>query len=857
MFARFTALHHSIQTRLLIAVTLLALATMLIGLTSLYWLNRSNTILSDLHSVTLEQVNRSHELTRQSSVFATSVPFFLNLRSSYLIKSEGNKLLDLIDSSIDVWQQDVKANSIQNTQTIEIENTLQKLRISMVELVAVVENLTAVEDQTRRYTTELSSLSKTIQTQKSRLNSFEELSAAAHAEVISSLLFAASHANSFLSLGEYRRQYLKKTENQYWKDPNSTFHDAFKSMHQLAVGNGGLFVSRYAVLQQNIATRRALNSVSGTVNSLSEQVLDVIQRSEHDIANRRETTTASLTRAIVLIAIVSLASILLAIFSAVYIAGYVIRNLNTVTTAMTALAEGNLSSPLPAIDQSSNEIGRLQAALSVFQKNAFSLNRTISLLEQKTAQFESTFNNINDGVAITNPSGLVLAKNPRLNDLLRLFGHEYEVSVGSSLYSKVSNVFAMTGHSMTTLKHTGYSDLQNSLGQMVEVRLSPLPDGGHVWLFSDTTERRRVEEKLRHFQRLESLGQLTGEVAHDVNNVLSAIQTTIPRVISRREDADLHHAAVNRISDAVDLGSSLTQRLLAFARRQQLKPKTVELNELVAGVGDLISLSLGEAIEFVVTECTQSIHVTIDPLQLESALLNLCLNSAKAIDGQGKVTITVSLLQNTLASIEVRDTGSGMTEEVARRAIEPFFTTQSGGNGSGLGLSIVYGFIKQSGGDLHIDSAPGDGTRITLTIPINDSAFSPVSPISSNSYGGYKILIVEDNLELLDQAISSLSILGALIMKATEAETAMRLIESEDDCALLFTDVQLGSTATGWEVARHFLEHHPNGNIIITSGRFHRNDPPPSDLQNKIRLLQKPYTEEELIELVQTNLELT
>lgn len=844
----FGLYNSSIKTRLLIAVSLLALATLTIGLASLYWLTRSNQILSDLHDTTLEQVNRSHELTRQSSVFATSVPFFLNLRSPYLIKSEGAKLLSMIDSATSSWQSEAET-SLADNQSADIITTLGQLRSSMVDLMSVVEALAEQEDKTRRYTAELSAVSERIQAkQQEGIAATNNDDFDNQAEVIASLLFAASHANSFLSLGEYRRSYLDKTNPH--KKTGSGYREELATIHTLAVGTNGLFNTRYKVLQHNIATRRALSSISTNVNTLSELLLGLIQRSENDIAHRKKATSDSLKSAIILVAVFGLGAILLAILSALYISGYVVRNLNTVTNAMTMLAGGNLEFELPFKDQRNDEIGKLRSAFNVFQENAINLSRLNKQLEQKSAQFESTFNNINDGIAITGANGNVLAKNPRLNQLLSLFGKESEISTGCNLENKVHKIAQLAGEPALPFAGSTYTDLSNNLGQNIEVRTSILPDGGQVWLFSDTTERRRVEEKLRHFQRLESLGQLTGEVAHDVNNVLSAIQTTIPRVLSSREDHILHKAAVDRIDDAVELGSSLTQRLLAFAKKQQLDPQTIELNELLSGVADLISLSMGDRVKLIIRESKERIFVTIDPLQLESALLNLSLNSARAIDGEGTLSITVSQHSDDMAELKVVDTGCGMPEEVSRRAVEPFFSTQRGSSGSGLGLSIVYGFIKQSGGDLQIASTPGKGTTVQLLIPISHSTASADIPKRSVP-DKVPVIVVEDDPQTLQHAVSLLRQMGLDTVEASSADSAISYIgDDHTNFSVLFTDLCLGVGKTGWDLARAALLKNSDAQVIVTSGSFNESDVPPADLSNTVSLLNKPYTIDDLARLL-------
>lgn len=225
-----------------------------------------------------------------------------------------------------------------------------------------------------------------------------------------------------------------------------------------------------------------------------------------------------------------------------------------------------------------------------------------------------------------------------------------------------------------------------------------------------------MEETLKRFQRLESLGQLTGEVAHDFNNILCAITANLPSLErTAKQDASSAQALLNT-REALEIGGALTQRLLAFARKQILRPEIVELNQLVRSASELIAISLGNDIKLDVALSPQPLHAQIDPGQLESALLNLCLNGAQAIKRTGTVSIQVYSEMPDYVCVQVKDDGSGMEPEVLERALEPFFSTKRETRGSGLGLSIVYGFIKQSAGDLQIASIPGVGTTVTMKL---------------------------------------------------------------------------------------------------------------------------------------------
>ena len=856
MWGRVIRSQASIKTRLLIAVGLLALAALVIGATSWHWLSRSNEILKELHGTTIQQVNRSHELTKQSSIFTASAPFLLNLKSPYLVESEGSKLLDSIDSAIASWQNESPILAGGIAQQESILKQLLKMRQQILSLMSEVRQISEYEDRSRIFTQQLAAIEKELQLKLDQAPISEQRDAVRQAQHASHLLITATHETSFLSLGEYRRRFLSNY-SQYQSRKKSEFIDSlFSDMRSIALGDEAMFGTRNKILQHNVSARRALNDISGSANTLNVLLLDLIKQSETEIAHQREKTSQNIENALFIVAIFGMGSVVMALLCGFYISGYVVKNLNSITTAMTALASGELDYEEPNNTYRMDELGNLREAFKVFRSNALKLSRLNEQLAHKSALFESTFNNINDGIAITSPKGRVLACNPKLNQLLGYFNIASEVSIGSQLERLLSDIVMPAQIKGVNHLIDDHRELRNQLGQIVEIRTSQLPDGGCVWLFSDTTQRRRVEERLSHFQRLESLGQLTGEVAHDFNNVLSAIKTALQLVESNRTDPEGHTSATNRIEDAVDLGGSLTHRLLAFAKKQRLEPKTVELNELVSGVSELIALSLGDRIDLLVKPAVKPVHVFIDPLQLESALLNLCMNSANAIDGNGVIEIVITRENYNSASITVVDQGCGMSNEVLHRAIEPFYSTRRGGNGSGLGLSIVYGFLKQSGGDLQIVTELGVGTSVTVSL----NTVNPLEVIRTNADVRVEplngtILVVEDDAATLQYAGNTLREIGQHPIEVKDYQSAKTYLERGLSFTTLFTDLHLGGEKTGWDLARHCIECNAASNIIVTSGKSNELDSPPEDLIDNVVLLAKPYKPKDLKKIIyNTNL---
>ncbi|MGN6682567.1 MAG: ATP-binding protein [Devosia sp.] len=378
-------------------------------------------------------------------------------------------------------------------------------------------------------------------------------------------------------------------------------------------------------------------------------------------------------------------------------------------------------------------------------------------------------------------------------------------------------------------------------------------------------ERRAVaEDALRQAQKMEAVGQLTGGVAHDFNNLLTVIMGGLD-TIKRSKPTD--HARIARAADMALQGAqraaSLTGRLLAFSRRQPLEPKPVELNALVREMTELLHRTLGEQIELEGVLAPRLWMVEADQNQLESAILNLAVNSRDAMPEGGKLTIeTVNtaldesyaatdaeVIPGQYVMISISDTGTGIPKEVLPRVFEPFFTTKETGRGTGLGLSMVYGFVKQSGGHVTVYSEQGHGTTVKLYFPryVGDATAmtgTPELPIPTSSEGEI-ILVVEDNDDVRAYSTTILSELGYAVLEARDAETALSLLRTGQRVDLLFTDVVLPGK-TGKVLADAAAELRPGLKVLFTTGYSRNAIVHQGRLDAGVNLITKPFTFEQL-----------
>ena len=367
----------------------------------------------------------------------------------------------------------------------------------------------------------------------------------------------------------------------------------------------------------------------------------------------------------------------------------------------------------------------------------------------------------------------------------------------------------------------------------------------------DVTVQRQTEDQLFQAQKMEAVGQLTGGLAHDFNNLLAVIIGNLDIMAelppSAPEHAELSAAAL----EAALSGAELTRRLLAFARRQPLKPEEVDANELVSGITKLLARTLGEDIKITLDLDPATKPVFVDRVQLETAITNLANNARDAMPTGGQLIVATGnghldmdyiekhpeVESGEYVTIEISDTGQGMTPEIVERIFEPFYTTKGVGKGTGLGLSMVFGFLKQSAGHVSVYSEPGLGTTFRLYLQPSQSSSQTndveEAPSLQPDYQNEEtVLVVEDNSSLRTVVVRQLEAIGLRVLEAENAQTALDVLKNEPKVDLVFTDVVLPGNIDGYGLARTIKENFPNLKIIMTSGfpgmRFNRPSLPPA-----------------------------
>ncbi|MCW8084203.1 GAF domain-containing hybrid sensor histidine kinase/response regulator [Sabulicella glaciei] len=392
---------------------------------------------------------------------------------------------------------------------------------------------------------------------------------------------------------------------------------------------------------------------------------------------------------------------------------------------------------------------------------------------------------------------------------------------------------------------------------IVDFSLKPVfsADGEATWLVAegrDITELKHAQDALRQAQKLEAVGQLTGGVAHDFNNLLTIIRSSAD--LLRRSDLpdDRRRRYVEAVAETVDRAAKLTGQLLAFARRQALRPEVFDVAERMRDIADMLGTVAGARIRIVAEIACTECHVEADVSQFETALVNMAANARDAMDGEGTLTVQVERRRRAageFVAISLGDTGHGIPPDKLPQIFEPFFTTKEVGKGTGLGLSQVYGFAKQSGGDVVVESPPGQGATFTLLLPRaqrQETVEPPAPPAAEtdprDGGDGRRVLVVEDNLQVGEISTQILRDMGYETVWATDAQAALAFLSDQHRFDVVFSDVVMPGMS-GIELGEEIRRRHPGLPVVLTSGY---SDVLAEEGSHGFDLIHKPYAAAEL-----------
>jgi PAS domain S-box-containing protein len=499
-------------------------------------------------------------------------------------------------------------------------------------------------------------------------------------------------------------------------------------------------------------------------------------------------------------------------------------------------------------------------------------NRTLRALTQEVEERRRIFETSHDLILVTDPAGNFIQVSP---SAITILGYAPAEMIGHSATEFIHPDDLENTRSEMRAARRGQSKRNfetryvNKDGKPVSLNWSGTwsePVRRHFFIGRDLTEKQTAEAQMRHVQKMDAIGQLTGGVAHDFNNILTVITGTIGILEEAVAGQPELVSIAKLIDEAAERGASLTKHLLAFARKQPLQPREIDVNALVLEAAKLLHPTLGEQVEIKPLLADDAWTALVDPSQLTTAVLNLALNARDAMPNGGKLALetnNVYLDENyanmhsevtagNYVMVAVSDTGAGIPAALLERVFDPFFTTKEVGKGTGLGLSMVFGFVKQSGGHIKIYSEEGHGTSVKMYLPratgLNQTAAEEL--VSSNVEGGHEaILVVEDDSMVRRYVVTQIENLGYTTLEAANAAEALKIIDTAQ-IDLLFTDVIMPGTMNGRQLVEEALKRKPSLKVLYTSGYTENAIVHHGRLDSGVLLLAKPYRKSELARML-------
>ncbi|EIM28821.1 hybrid sensor histidine kinase/response regulator [Microvirga lotononidis] len=536
----------------------------------------------------------------------------------------------------------------------------------------------------------------------------------------------------------------------------------------------------------------------------------------------------------------------------------------------------------PLRDNSGTVVGAIAAAVDITARR-----HSEAVLQEREARLHSILETVPEALITISEQGIVESFS---RSAAALFGYLPDEVIGRNISMLMPSPYREAhGSYLERYLQTGEKRIIG-IGRVVsgqrkdgsvfpmELAVGEVKVGGqHMFtgFIRDLTATQKVEQELRQAQKMEAVGQLTGGVAHDFNNLLTIILGNLEMLEMRlTDDRDLE--LVREARETAENGAQLTERLLAFGRRQPLQPKLTDVGDLLGEMVPLLRRTLGETVQVRSRSDSDLWQVLVDPSQLQNAILNLAINARDAMTSGGRLTIMAENAElepdyarlhpevraGRYVLVAVTDTGTGMPKEIQERAFEPFFTTKEVGAGSGLGLSMVYGFVKQSGGHVTIYSEIGHGTTIRMYLPraatLEESTEAPAPSTSVDALRGQgeAVLLVEDEARVRRMTAARLYDLGYRVLDAANGPAALALLDLHPEIELLFTDMVMPGGMTGTDLAEAVRSRRPKTKVLFTSG-YAEPDVVRRGQETEARWLKKPYSTLELARTIREVLDAT
>lgn len=682
----------SIAFRLPFAILFICCLAFSLAATAIYGLQKARDEMAAYGLQAFSDLAKASLVSRQVSDLVSSAPFLMNATSPYRVSSESRAVVVQVDNLLKTIERQSDEKVQRGFANKEILALLQSIRTQTVGLVADAESA-------QRHKAEAAAALGEIATEQTIVDS-------ALRRRLNGIVQAASNSDSLFQLGELLRRYVAETASPSVMIPTADlapYRRVFDAQTRYLLE---MFAIRGAVTR--------LHSVSRDLSHATETQSEAITRSLNaDLAS----TSAALSRLLVIVAVASLLVLAAAILS-IRSVMRVSRGIVSLSNGMNALAKGEGDVGPPAYAGNETELVRLLVAFSAFKESVDRVSRLRRTAEAAARTIRSTFRNMNEGIALFDAAGRPITMNRRVIELVGRSGSARKLSLRKFVEQvpEINPALLPQADDGGTLSDRLVLRHRSDAGRVIEISLSRQPDGGIVLLARDVTETDRQEAEAAKAQRLDGIMRMTHQVSHEVGNMIGIITGSLGLLEREQGFSDRQKRHIARIRKAADRGRALAASMLSVGSQHPISPSTVDVSALLRGMADVLEIAVGPKCHIRLDLASNLPTIAIDAALFEQSILNLCLNAAAAMPEGGTITVRAAA-GDKIVSVSVTDTGIGMSPEAVDKAFEPYFTTRGDEGGAGLGLAMVYGFIRQSGGEAKIDSKQGVGTTVMLELP--------------------------------------------------------------------------------------------------------------------------------------------
>ena len=689
----------SIAFRLPFAIAFICVLVFSLATIAVYGLQRAREEMAAYGLQAFSSLAKASLVSRQVSDLVSSAPFLMNATSPYRVSSESRSVVAQVDALLRAMQPDAGEAAVKGFASARIVELLETIRTQTMVLAADA-------DSAQQHKAEAAAALGEIATGSG-------IADAEFRRRLNAIVQSASNSDSLFQLGELRRRYVAETTPRLERAaPDirisaaefAPYEKVFEAQTRYLLE---MFSIRAAVSQLHVVSR----DLSHATETQSEAVARGLN---DDLLSASET----LSRLLVIVAVASLLVLAMAILS-IRSVMRVSSGIVSLSNGMNALAEGRKDVDAPHYAGTETELVRLLEAFRAFRDSVERVSRLRRTAEAAARTIRSTFRNMNEGIALFDPSGRPITMNRRVIELVGWSGSARKLPARRFVapIPEISPLLLPSDTEAGTLGDRSVLRHRSEAGRVTEISLSRQPDGGVVLLARDVTDMDRQEAEAVKAQRLDGIMRMTHQVSHEVGNMIGIITGSLGLLERETGFNDRQKRHLARIRKAADRGRSLAGSMLSIGSQQPIRPGSVEVGTLLRGMADVLEIAIGERCRLAFDIAGDLPAVLLDAALFEQSVLNLCLNAAAAMPEGGEIRIRCARTETGVV-ISVSDEGAGMTPEAIDKAFEPYFTTRNEEGGAGLGLAVVYGFVRQSGGDAQIRSRPGHGTTVEMAFPI-------------------------------------------------------------------------------------------------------------------------------------------